>query len=271
MSKGQRKVEWTLDLENLRVRAGQFVTEQMGEPATPKRASLHEELNGASAAQITLANPVGRTTVRALDAASPNLFQAELRTIGDYDFDVSGGGERVILLRFKGGDSVKLPAMIGKAEELYCDIGLARGLPLTLKLTGSLGKSALDLSQLLVERCRVETGLGEISLTAPLQDAGFALEVIGGVGKTNVTLPAGAKGRLKITGGLGGVSVSVARGAAVDFRGKIGLGRINLPDGLEDVAGDAWRTPGFAEAADQIVIDYKGGIGSFSLEYFDVL
>ncbi|MDE2777664.1 MAG: hypothetical protein OXI77_17185 [Chloroflexota bacterium] len=271
MSKERRKVEWSLDLENLRVRAGQFVTEQIGEPAMLKRASLREELEGARAAQITIANPVGRTTVRALDADSPNLFQAELHTIGDYDFDVSGGGERVILLRFRGGDSAKLPAMIGKAQELYCDIGLARGLPMTLKLAGSLGKSALDLSQLLVECCRVETGLGEVSLTAPLQDAGFALDLIGGVGKTNVTLPAGASGRLKITGGVGGVCVSVARGSAVDLRGKIGLGRINLPDGLEGGASDNWRTPGFAEAADQIVIDYKGGIGSFSLEYIEVL
>ena len=32
MSKGQRKVEWSLDLENMRVRAGQFVSEAMGEP-----------------------------------------------------------------------------------------------------------------------------------------------------------------------------------------------------------------------------------------------
>ena len=271
MSKEQRKVEWSLDLENLRVRAGQFVTEQIGEPATLKRASLHEELDGATAAQITIAHPIGRTTVRALDADSPNLFHAELRTIGEYDFDVSGGGERVILLRFRGGDSAKPPAMIGSAEELYCDIGLARGLPITLKLLGSLGKSALDLSQLLVERCRLETGLGETSLTAPLQEAGFALDVIGGVGKTNVTLPAGASGRLKITGGLGAVCVSVARGAAVDFRGKVGLGRINMPHGLEAGAGGNWRSPGFAEASDQIVIDYKGGIGSFSLDYFDVL
>ena len=277
MSRGQRKVEWSLDLENMRVRAGQFVTERTGEPAEPKHASLHEKLNNARSAQIHIDRPVGRTTVRALDIDSPSLFHAELRYIGEYEFDVSGGAERIITLRQKGSFSAELPAIIGNAEELHCDIALARGLPLKLKFTGGLGKSQLDLSQLHSERCRVETAVGEVSLTAPLQDAGFALEVIGGVGKTAVRIPAGGKGRLKITGGLGAVGVLVTPGAAVSLSGKVGLGRINLPDGLEQHTGGgkgasgSWQTPGFSEATNQIVIDYKGGIGSFSLDYFAVV
>ena len=271
MGRGQRKVEWSLDLENLRVRAGQFVADRMGEPAEVKQASLREKREGATAAQILIEGFVGRTTVGALDAGSPHLFQAELQYIGEYEFAVSGGAERVISLRQTGSFSADMPAIIGNTEELYCDIALAPGLPLTLKLKGGIGKSHLDLSQLSVERCRVETGIGQVCLIAPVQETGFALEIIGGVGKAAVTIPAGSSGRLKITGGLGGVSASVAAGAAVRVSGKIGLGRINLPDALEGGAGGNWQTPGFAEAANQIVIDYKGGIGSFSLDYLDVL
>ncbi len=273
MSKGQRKVEWSLDLENLRVRAGQFVKEHMGEPAELKRLSLQEKLAGATAARIMIESPIGRTTLGALDADSPNLFQAELQTAGDCEFDVSGDGERVITLR-QAGKSAALPtpSMFSSAQEHYCDIKLARGLPLALKLRGSIGKCQLDLSHLQSERCRLETGLGEVHVTAPLQVAGFALHLIGGVGKAAVRIPAGGAGRLKITGGLGSVKVSVAPGAALSLSATVGLGRLELPAGLEGGGAPGnWQTPGFADAANQIEIEYSGGLGSFSLEHFETL
>ncbi len=268
MSKGQRKVEWSLDLENLRVRAGQFVREQLGEPAELKRLSLQEKLAGATAARILIENPIGRTTLGALAADSPNLFQAELQTAGDCEFDVSGGGERVIRLRPAGKSAT--PSMFSRAQEHYCDIKLARGLPLVLELRGGIGKCQLDLSHLQSERCRLETGVGEVTVTAPLQVAGFALHLIGGVGKAAVRIPAGGAGRLKIAGGLGGVKVSIAPGAALSLNATVGLGQLELLAGLESGGAPGnWQTPGFADAANPIEIEYSGGVGSFSLDHLD--
>ena len=271
MSERRRKVEWSLDLENLRARAGQFVSDRMGEPAKAKRASLREALKAAESARILIERPVGRTAISALAADSPNLFEAELSYAGDYDFDVSGGVERVLSLRQKASFGAGLPAMTSGAEDWYCDIALAPGLPLTLALTGGIGESDIDLSQLLVERCRLEAGVGDLRLTTPLLEAGFAIELIGGVGKAVATIPAGGRGRLKIAGGLGAVKVLMAPGAAARLRGKAGLGKISLPESFERRAEDRWETATFEEAANPVEIDYTGGVGSFSLEPFAVV
>ena len=71
--------------------------------------------------------------------------------------------------------------------------------------------------------------------------------------------------------GSAALVLSVAPGAAARVSGKSGLGRFSLPDTVERAAGGSWETAGFAGAANQIIIDYKGGIGSFSLAYFDVV
>ena len=277
MSKEQRKVEWSFDFEDLRVRAGQFVSDMMGGEVEAKRASLQAERGEATSASIQVDFSVGRATVSALDAGSANLFQAELRYIGEYEFEVSGGAERVISLRQKGSFPRDLAAMAGNAQELHWDIALAQNLPLKLRLKGGIGESDIDLSRLLVENFKLETGVGQVTLTTPLQESGFAGEVNGGVGKTEVTIPAGCRGRLKIAGGVGEVSISVAPGAAVRVTGKTGLGRVNLPDGFTRLEGGGkqtsgvWESPGFADADNQILIDYEGGVSSFSLAYFDIL
>ncbi len=269
MSEGRRRVEWSLDLENLRARAGQVVSESMGERVKAKRASLREGLKGAAAARIEIESPVGRTTIRALDADSPNLFEAELSTVGDYEFAVRGEAERVVTLRQKGDVGAGLPAMISGAEDLYCEIALAPSLPMTLALKGGIGESALDLSQLRVGRCRLAAGLGDLRLTAPRLEAGFTIEIVAGVGRAEATIPAGGGGRLKITGGLGAVTVLMATGAAARLSGKTGLGRMRVPESCERRAGDRWETANFPEAANPLVIDYTGGVGSFSLETYD--
>ena len=275
MSKGQRKVEWSLDLENMRVRAGQFVSEAMGEPVESKRATLQEQRNGAASARIAIEFALGRATISALDVDSPLLFQAELRYVGELDYEVSGGAERVISLRQRASASGAMAAILNDEAELHWDIALAPDLPLTLALKGGLGASELDLSSLCVERATVETGVGQVMLTTPLRQKGFAAQVNGGVGNAAVMIPAGGQAKLEVIGGVGAFSVSVAPEAAVRMNAKTGLGRFNLPEGMKRVDSTGkgmsgiWETPDFADADHPIVIDFQGGIGSFSLAYFD--
>ena len=134
MSKGRGRVEWSLDLEHLRARAGQIVSETKAGAAEVKTASLREALKGATAATIELAFPVGPASVRALEAGASNLFEAELRYIGEYKFAVSGGAERVISLRQRASAAGDPGAQAGAARDLSWDIALARNLPLRLRI-----------------------------------------------------------------------------------------------------------------------------------------
>ena len=276
MSKEQRKVEWSLDLENLRVRAGQFVTDMMGSPVETQTASLQEARDGASSARVQIDFSLGRATLSALDADSANLFEAELSYIGEYAYDVSGGAERVISLRQKGGFPRDMAAMIGNAQDLRWDIALAQDLPLKLELKGGVGETEIDLSRLLVDEVKLETGVGHVLLSLPLLKRGFSAEIKGGVGKTEAVIAAGGSGTLKVAGGVGEFSVSLAPGTALRVSGKTGLGRIKLPDGFERLEGSGnkgsgvWQTADFAEAESQIAIEYKGGVGSFNLNYLEV-
>ena len=275
MSKQERKVEWSLDLENMRVRAGQFVGEAMGEPAEVKQTTLRELQNGAASARIAIEFALGRATISALDIDSPLLFQAELRYVGELEYEVSGGAERVISLRQKTSAPGAIAAIMNNNEDLHWDIALAPDLPLTLALKGGLGASEIDLSGLSAKRLRLETGVGQLMLTTPLQHTGFAADIKGGVGKADITIPAGSGAHLNVAGAVGAVSVSVAPEAAVRLRGKSGLGRFSLPDDLKRVADQgasgAWETAQFADADHPIEIDYQGGIGSFSLAHFNAL
>lgn len=277
MSKGQRKIDWSLNLENMRVRAGQFVSEAMGEPVETKRASFREPKNSAVSARIAIEFSLGRATVSALDVHSPDLFQAELRYVGELEYEVSGGDERVITLRQKSSAPGALAALMNDDEELHWDIALAPGIPLTLALKGGLGACDIDLSGLRAKRLTLETGVGQAMLTTPLEKTEFVAKVTGGVGKAAVTIPAGGSAQLEVAGGVGEVGVSVAPEAALRLRGKIGLGGFSLPAGIKRVdavgkgTSGTWETDQFADAADPIVIDYQGGIGRFNLKYFDAL
>ncbi|MCY3799262.1 MAG: hypothetical protein OXG84_15745 [Chloroflexi bacterium] len=277
MSEKERNVEWSLDLENMRVRAGQFVSEAMGEPAETKRATLRERKDGAASARIAIEFSLGRATISALDVGSPLLFHAVLQYVGELEYEVRGKAERVISLRQKAGAPQAMAAFLKDEEELHWDIALAPDIPLTLALKGGLGASDLDLSGLNVERATIETGVGQAQLTTPLRQKDFAAQVKGGVGKAAITIPAGSQAQLEVIGGVGAFSVAVAPGAAIRMKAKTGLGRFNLPEGIKRVdsaskgMNGTWETPDFADADQPVLIDFQGGIGSFSLEYFKAL
>ena len=277
MKKQNRKVEWSLDFGDMRVRAGQFVSDTMGGTAEVKTAALAERLDGAASARVEIEFSVGRATVKALDAGSPNLFEAQLSYVGEYEYTVSGAAERVISLRQRGNFPRDIAATVVHARDLHWDIALAKNLPLQLKLTGGVGEANIDLGQLQVDDVQITTGVGKVALALPVQDQPMALDMRGGVGMTEVKIPAGAYGNFDIKGGVGEVCVEVSQDAAVRVEGKTGLGVINLPETFFQAAGSgkiatskAWQTADFADAERQISITFSGGVGQFNLRTFGI-
>ena len=280
MSKEKRKVEWSFDFESIGDRVSQFFTDMIGDDVEVKTANLITPLNEAQSARIEIDFYVGRASLNALAPDSDNLFEAEINYVGQYDFEVSGAAERSIKLRQKG----QLPKggigrIIGNNKDLVWDIALAPGIPYQLSMKGGVGETDIDLSHLLVDDIRLETGIGKIALTLPAQEVPIAAKVSGGVGKTDIVIPSGSIGKLDIDGGVGEVIVSLSREAAVRLSATAGLGKVDLPETFKQIENSehfigvdgTWETANFAEAEKQIIIDFDGGIGSFQLQFFDLL
>ena len=271
MPKERRQVEWSVDLGNMRARAGQFVSEMMGEPVETKRVTLREAKDEAKSAAVEINFSVGRASIKALPLDSEDLFVARLEYVGEIEYEVSGDAHRIIRLRQKGDFPREMAAAIGNKQDLHWDIGLAQNLPLRLQLRGGVGKADIDLSRLRVSDFKMDTGVGEAHLAL---GGAIAARINGGVGKTAIAVAAGTSGELKISGGVGECAVSVAPESALRLQAKTGLGQINLPEHFKRRGkradrgfGGGWETAGFAEAEKQLVIEYGGGIGSFKLDY----
>ena len=279
MDKQKRKVEWSVDFENMGDRFRQFFSDMMGDEVEVKYAELAAPRDGATSARIEIDFSVGKASLSALAADSDNFFEAKIRYIGEYEFEIDGGDERVISLRQKGRFPKGIAKLIGDNKDLEWDIALAPNIPYQLGIKGGIGETDIDLSNLLADAIKLETGVGKVGLTLPAQEKAFAASISGGVGKTDLSIPAGAKGKLKISGGVGEVIVSVAADAALRIKANAGLGSVNLPDGFVRVKGEnnfvgvsgVWERANFAEAEKQIIVDFDGGVGSFSLQYFDTL
>ena len=273
MKRQNRKVEWSLDFDKMRVRAGQFVSDDDGrQESTRRAAALAESREGANSARVEIDFSIGPANLNALAADTEDLFQAQLKYIGEIDFAVSGGAERSVKLRQRGALSRDIAAAIGNASDLRWEIGLAQNLPLRMKLKGGVGATKIDLSRLQVHDLQLHTGVGEVVLTLPENEHPVAAEIRCGVGKTVVTIMEGACGSLKIRGGVGECALSMSPAVALRLDAKTGLGQVQAPEDLlrqgERKTGyGLWESDGFVEAERQISIEYRGGIGSLNLSY----
>ncbi len=279
MSKEKRKVEWAFDFEEMGSRFSQFFSEMIGGDVEVKTANLITPRNEAESASVEINFSVGRASLNALAPDSDNLFEAQINYIGEYEFEVKGGSERSISLRQRGQLPKDIGRVIGNNKDLHWDIALAPGIPYRLRMKGGVGETDIDLSHLLVDDIRLETGIGKIALTLPAQDAPIAAKVSGGIGKTDIVIPDGSFGKLDIDGGVGEVIVKVAPTAAVQLKASAGMGKVDLPEPFAQVEGAGhgiglhgiWQTANFKGAEERTVVEFDGGIGSFQLQFFDVL
>lgn len=279
MAKQKREVEWTFDFQDIGERVNEFFNDVIGSDVTVETAELAEPINGATSAVVKVDFSVGRAAVIALSPDSDNLFEAKITYVGDYQFEVMGTDQRKITLRQKGRFPRGFGSMFTNAEDLLWDISLNPTVPYTLRLKGGVGEADVDLTNLTVDKLKLDTGVGKVVLTLPIQNQPIEASVSGGVGKTDIVIPAGLSGHLDINGGVGAVDIEVAPDAAIRIEGDSGLGGIDLPRSFQRVSGDGhfigmkgiWETANFADAEKQITIDYNGGVGSFRLKYFNVV
>jgi hypothetical protein len=279
MSKKKREVEWSFDFEDMGSRFSEFFNGMTGSDVDLETAELDAPLDGATSATTKVNFSVGRANVVALDHDSDNVFEAKITYVGEYEFDVTGTDEKKISLRQKGSFPRNFGKIFGNSHDLIWDIALSQKVPYDLHLNGGVGEADIDLTNLTVSKLKMETGVGKITVTLPIQDMSIDARINGGVGKTDVIVPAGVSGKLDIEGGVGAVDMVVAPDAAIRVKANAGIGDIKLPKEFNRTAGDGsfmgmkgvWETLNYADSDQQIDIVYNGGVGSFRLKTFEVV
>ncbi|MEJ2665885.1 MAG: hypothetical protein P8Z81_02100 [Deinococcales bacterium] len=146
------------------------------------------------------------------------LIEARVEGRRPAAFDVQGSDTKTISVRPEGGRT--RPTAIFTPNRWR--IGLGRGVPIDLNVTGGSGSVRADLSHVDLASLRAELGSGPTTLTLP---------------------DAAGRYRVTIDGGSGAAAIRVASGASLDLGLTMGSGRTTLDFGAFS-AGRVTLRPG---------------------------
>lgn len=203
---------------------------------------LSYPLDGVRSATIQIEMGVGELDLRALEAASPALYEADVR----YDqrrarltADVSAqaGDVQVLLKSAQGSWGVPSPQSL----EIW-QVRLAPRVPLRLDIASGVNRSQIDLSGLELTR----------------------LDLKGGVGEVNVRLSERGPYQARINGGIGALLVQVPEGVEARLRVDSGLGAVNIGSRFTR-EGNYYTTAGYHSGGDALEIVVNGGIGALTV------
>jgi hypothetical protein len=242
-----------------------------------KETSYSEPLADTAEARVNLDLSIAEANVQAIDDSN-NLFEADVRTLGDVIYEVSGGTEKTITLRqveqFNKGFNF-WDWNFWDSEKLSWDIGLNTNIPMALDINSGVSSSTLDLQDIQLTGLRVNMGVGSVDLKLPAMTDAYDVNLSGGTGSTSIVVEEGAAVTFEISGGVGQVRVDVPSDAAVRVDASTGVGGIDVPANFARISGDeenfvgeegVWETEGFAEASRQIIIRYDGGVGGLEVK-----
>lgn len=251
-----------------------FFAPSLGLAQVPEvqEAQLAEPIGEATSARINIDSSLGRTRITPLKDDT-QLFEADLKYVGDLIFDVTGTTEKEIQLRTdtESFDS-SLYNMLDE-DQLRWNIGLTPNIPLSLEFSGGVGEIVLDLSGLQLTDLYVNGGVGDLEINIPANAEMYNVEIKGGVGSLHVIFAEGANVDVQINAGVGEFILEIPHDAGVDLVASTGVGQIRLPsnyinertaEGLVNVSG-AWKTDNFSIAEYFIYIDYSGGVGDLKI------
>lgn len=274
--KSKRVVEWSFSFGDLGDNINQTLR-KLGVEEEVKTGHFSEAIGSAASANVRLDFSAGKMIVRPL-VGSENLIEADVRYLGEIDFNVSGDAEKSVRLGQKSVPSVIAPfkdflGMVANRDDLRWDIGFSPNVPLDLNIHGGVGVAKVDLSGLQLKRLKLDNGVGETQLTLPVMPASYNVDVNGGVGETTIHVSEGTATRMRVNGGVGSIKIRLPETAAARIEIQGGLGGSKLAPRFNRVksGGDfisssgIWETAGFSLASQQINITFHGGVGELKV------
>ncbi len=258
-----------------------------------KTLKFSEPLGEASSARIDLDLTHYPTTIGVLEDSNA-LIEAELDTLEDVSFSVSGTNNKVVRLEPRDGTSVfDWVGTLG--QDARWEIALSPQIPVDLRVDVGSGSARLDLGGMNLERIEIDGGSGSSRLILPpstksydvrLDSASgsFTVEVAEGAdieanievgsGSFKISFDGDAAAELNVNGGSGSTTIEVPEGAGVRLIvHDSGSGSVRVPNGYELISdgGDndddtgTWESENYTDAELRIQITYDGGSGSFTL------
>lgn len=221
-----------------------------------------EPKDGVEVAEVEIKLGVGKLELGALNDSN-DLFDADITYVGGLDYNVSGRGDRNISLRQTQGDydflglfslfNINLNST-DDDDELLWDINLSPDVPLELDIEGGVGGFELDLSDLEITELKLETGVGDATVTLAEPEESYTVTINGGVGNTTIILLEGAAVRIEAETGVGDIDVSGDLERISDN---------NDENGPSDEG--IWETDDFDEDDNHITIIIDGGVGDLTV------
>jgi len=254
--------------------------------------SFEAPLDGAESAEIQLDFDRGNITLSELSSGT-NLFEAVVRHNEKATFRSSGASRQTVRLTLNDVGAIQFGNWFAD-QQVSAEVGLAAGIPLDLNIDIGGGNAELDLTSLEIVDLNANSGSGSLEVFLPgggypvslgsgsgsisVETAlGSELELKADVGSGRITIRIadGCFGEVDLDSGSGGITVIVPEGMAVRVRGETGSGGVNLPSSFNRIAGDegvvgdsgTWETPGFAQAEEQLFINFSVGSGSLRVQY----
>lgn len=241
-----------------------------------------EPLGDTESAQITVGVGVGDLDVTALDDSS-NLFDADIRYIGQVEYNVEGETEKQIALTNETDGTnwfnfIDVFNWFGDDNNARWDIGISPNVPVDLSLSTGTGGATLDLSSLQLTGLNVNSGTGGITLTMPAVEGEiYSASVSLGTGGATINLEDSIATNLRVNSGTGGVTIDVPENAPIRLEANTGTGGIDVPAGFERLSGGdennfvgdsgVWATSSYADANPDARIDihFEGGTGGLTV------
>ncbi|NWG16216.1 MAG: hypothetical protein HXY41_06230 [Chloroflexi bacterium] len=243
-----------------------------------KAARFEAPRGDAASARVDVTAGVGDVKVNAL-TDSNNLFEANIRYVGEVEFKDEGEADKFISLSQHvenlDFDFGILDFLFNhENDQLIWNVGLSPDVPLDLSITTGTGSANLALESLQVADLTVNAGTGSVDVSLPNMDESYRVEISVGTGSGIIRIPDGTALELHATSGTGGFTFDVPDDAAVRLVGSTGTGGITVPASFLQVGGDTdnfvgengtWETAGFDSAVRQIIIRFEGGTGSLTV------
>lgn len=276
--RGEYETEWSFSFDKLGDSLNKAF-QSLGGDQEVKTANYVEPKGEATSAAIAVNLSLGEATVTALEPGSPNLFEADLRYVGELDYECTGGTTPAIRLRQRdqgvAGSVRRAFGSIAQREDLRWDVRISPDVPVRLKIKGGVGRANLNLDGLQLVDLEVEGGVGEPRINLPATAHSYDVDIETGVGSSTIRLPADTTINMEIEGGVGTVRILAAAGTAIHLRAESGVGNVRVPSDMRSLKDEReflgrsgiWQTEGFDMAQHQVHIKFEGGVGTLDLSY----
>jgi len=200
---------------------------------------IRQSLGDASNAEIIVSPAVGFVRVNALNQGTGNLIEGDIRVIrGERWSETFDADKDPIVYTVKSQRVGWFPSFGIWEDKASWDVGLNPGVQLNLDVSLGVGKSELDLRELILTYLDADIGVGKMTVTIP-NEGQFRARIDSAIGETVVIIPRGMAARIHV---------------------RTGLGTSQMPAGYSH-QGDYYISPGYGIAENRVDLEIGQAIG----------